>query len=80
MFRFTQEPSSGSYNQSLAKITSLVQLCVSMQMLSVLWGHILTWCACVCVLVFLCTVNHTHAHQVRISRHNTDNVCTDTHS
>ena len=26
-----------------------------------------------------CTVNHTHAHQVRICRHNTDNVCTDTH-
>ena len=29
MFRFTQEPSSGSYKQSLAKITSLGQLCVS---------------------------------------------------
>jgi len=29
MFRFTQEPSSGSYNQCLAKITSLVQQCVS---------------------------------------------------
>jgi len=28
MFRFTQEWTSGSYNQSLAKITSLVQLCV----------------------------------------------------
>ena len=28
MFRFTQEPSSGSYNQSLAKITSFVQLCM----------------------------------------------------
>jgi len=27
----------------------------------------------------LCTVNHTHAHQVRICHHNTDNVCTDTH-
>ena len=25
MFQFTQEPSSGSYNQCLAKITSLVQ-------------------------------------------------------
>jgi len=28
MFRFTQEPSSGSYNQCLAKITDLVQRCV----------------------------------------------------
>ena len=48
MFRFTQKPSSGSYNQCLAKITSLVQLCVT--------------------------------HQVRICRHNSDSVCTDTHS
>jgi len=48
MFRFTQEPSSGSHNQCLAKITNLVQLCVT--------------------------------HQVRIRRHNTDNVCTDTYS
>jgi len=47
MFRFTQEPSSGSYNQCLAKITSLVQQCVLVLTLSVLWWHILTWCACV---------------------------------
>ena len=47
MFRLTQKPSSVSYNQSFAKITSLVQLCLSVQMLSVLWRHILTWCACV---------------------------------
>jgi len=40
MFRFTQEPSSGSYNQSLAKITSLVQQCVSVQTLSVLRHNI----------------------------------------
>ena len=36
MFRFTQEPSSGSYNLCLAKIISLVQQCVSVQTLSVL--------------------------------------------
>jgi hypothetical protein len=47
MFRFKQEPSLGSYNQCLAKITSLDQLCVSVQTLSVLWRHILTCCACV---------------------------------
>jgi len=29
MFPFTQEPSSGSYNQCLAKITSVVQQCAS---------------------------------------------------
>ena len=25
----------------------------------------------------LCTMNHTHAHQVGICRHDTDNVCGD---
>ena len=49
MFRFMREPSSVSYNQRLDKITSLVQLCVLVQTLSVLWWHILTWCVCVCV-------------------------------
>jgi len=42
MFRFTREPSSGSYNQCLAKITGLVERCASVQMLSLLWQHILT--------------------------------------
>ena len=39
MFRFTQEPSSGSYNLCLAKITGLVQQCASVQTLSGLWRH-----------------------------------------
>jgi len=39
MSRFTQEPLSGSHNQCLAKITSLVRLCVSVQTVSVLWRH-----------------------------------------
>jgi len=46
MFRFTQEPSSGSYNRCLAKITSLVQQCTLVQTLSVLWR--------LCVYVLLC--------------------------
>jgi len=29
MFRFTQEPSSGSQSQYLAKITGIVPLCLS---------------------------------------------------
>jgi len=40
MFRFTQEQSSGSYNQCLAKITSRVQLCVSVQTVSVSWRQL----------------------------------------
>ena len=40
MFRFTQEPSSGSYNQCLAKITSLVHQYVSVQTLYLCYGGI----------------------------------------
>ena len=39
MFRFTQEPSSGSQSQCLAKITGLVPLCLSVCVLPVLWRH-----------------------------------------
>ena len=73
MFRFKQEPSSGSYNQSLVKITSLVQLYMSVQTLSVLWRHIVT---AIIEEVLLCTVNNTHAQQVTIWHHNTGNVFT----
>jgi len=46
MFRFTQEPSSGSYDQCLAKITSLVQMCVvSTDVISVMAAY----CDLVCV-------------------------------
>jgi len=39
MFRFTQEPSSGSQTQCLAKITVMVTLCSSIWTLSVLWRN-----------------------------------------
>jgi len=39
MFRFTQEPSSGSQSQCLAKITGIVPLCLSICALSVFWRH-----------------------------------------
>jgi len=39
MFRFTQEPSSGSQSQCLAKLTGMVPLCLSIWTLSVLWRH-----------------------------------------
>jgi len=42
MFRFTQEPSSGSQSQCLADITGMVPLCLSIWALSVLWRHIPT--------------------------------------
>ena len=47
MFRFTQEPSSGSQIQCLAKITGMVPLCLTMWAVWVLWRHIPTCCACV---------------------------------
>jgi len=46
MFRFTQEPSSGSHSQYLAKLTGMVPLCLSMCALPVLWRHILTCFVC----------------------------------
>jgi len=39
MFRLTQEPSSGSQSQCLAKITDMVPLCSSIWALSLLWRH-----------------------------------------
>ena len=39
MFRFTQEPSSGSQSQCLAKITGMVPLYLSIFALSVFWRH-----------------------------------------
>jgi len=65
MFRFTRKPSSGNHSQYLAKITHSVQ-CGYMevvQMMSVLWLHIVTCEAC---------VHSTHASQVIICSHNTD--------
>ena len=67
MFPFTQEPSSGSYDQYLAKITSLVQLLVSVRTLSVLWLHTVTCRACVWFTVVHSSLRsepntHTHTH------------------
>ena len=39
MFRFTQEPSSGSKCQYLAKITDMVRRCLSIRTWSVLWRY-----------------------------------------
>ena len=90
MFRFTQEPSSGSQSQCLAKITGMVPMCMSIRALPVLWRHIPTCCVFMCVFVCVCgspckklpscTVNYTHAQQVGICRHKTDNAHIDKHS
>jgi hypothetical protein len=83
MFRFTRKPSSGSHSQYLAKITHLVQrgYIDVVQTLSVLWLHSMTCEACVlvnCVIVYCICLHsvHTHASQVILCSHNTDNVCT----
>jgi len=47
MFRFTQEPSSGSQSQCLTKFTGMVLLCLLTWTSSVLWLHNRTCCACV---------------------------------
>jgi hypothetical protein len=92
MFRFTQEPSSGNQSQCLAKITVILPLCLSI--CANFYGGIFRpvvcvcvyVCVCVCVCVvhragrYSCTVNHAHAKQVRICRHNNDNAHNDKHS
>jgi len=64
MFRFTQEQSSGSYNQCLAKITSLVRLCVSVQTLSVVWRGI-----CSHTTDSVCTDTHCRTRLVILAKH-----------
>ena len=61
MFRFTDDPSSGSLVQCLAKITVMVLSCPLIWTWSVLWQHIVTMvrvfvcvCVCVCVCSSLC--------------------------
>ena len=61
MFRFKQEPSSGSQSQCLTKITGMVPLCLFICALPLLWWHIPTCCMCVCVVG---RANHIHIQQV----------------
>jgi len=74
MFRITQNPSSGSLVQYLAKITRMVLWCPLTWTWSVLWQHIQTRSACVihcirrhCTAVPSCLPS-------RICCHNTDHV------
>jgi len=69
MFRFTRKPSSGSHSQYLAKITHLVQ-----SGYVELVQDIVSVMAAYCDLWGVCTVHSTHASQVTICSHNTDNV------
>ena len=81
MFRITEDPSSGSLVQCLAKNyknDSIVS--VDMDSVGVMAAYSYRVCVCVCVCVRVCsslyrkayTVNYTHAQRVRIYCHNTD--------
>jgi len=59
MFRTTEDPSSGSIVQCLAKIIKLVLSCPLKWTWSLLWHHILTRCVCVCVVH---SELYTHTH------------------
>jgi len=47
MFQITEDPSSGSLVQCLAKITKMVLSCLLTWTWLMLWQHILTRCECV---------------------------------
>ena len=66
MFRITEDPSSGSFVQYLAKITRMSLSCLLTWTRSVLWQHILTHFVCVCSSLYI--------QRVRICCHNTDLV------
>ena len=76
MFRFTKKPSSGSHNQYLAEITSLVQ-CIYRRRTDVVsamaaYYDLCDVCVMHCASVYVCTVYNQHTI---ICRHSTD-VCT----
>ena len=63
MFRITEDPSSGSLVQCLAKITLMVLSRPLTWTRSVLWQHILTRCACVYFTVYEVTdLVHVNGH------------------
>ena len=81
MFRITEDPSSGSLVQCLAKNyknDSIVS--VDMDKVGVMAAYCDRLCVCVCVCVCACSsvymkaLNYTHAQRVRICCHNTDLV------
>ena len=72
MFRFTKKPSSGSQNQYLAKITSLVQ-CRYRRPTDVTSAMAAQYDLCDVCIVQACTVHNTH---VILCRHSTDRDCT----
>jgi len=87
MFRITEDPSSGSLVQYLAKITRLALSCPLTWTWSVLWHLLITRCVCSSlsreaqIIKYLkvlqhvsYTVNYTHAQRVTICCHNTDYV------
>jgi len=77
MFRITEDPSSGSIVQCLAKNYSNGSI-VSVGMDQV--GVMAAYCdRCVCVCVPSYTVKYTHAQRARICCHNTDLVDTNGH-
>jgi hypothetical protein len=75
MFRFTRKPWSSSHRKYLAKITHLVQsgyVELVQDIISVMAAHCDLWGVCAVYCQY--TVYSTHASQVTICSHNTDNV------
>jgi len=75
MFRITEDPSSGSHVQCLAKnYKNDYIVSVDMDKVGVMAAYSDTLCVCSSLYMKACTVNYTHAQRVRICCHNTDLV------
>jgi len=74
MFRITEDPSSGSIVQCLAKNYKNDSIESPLtRTRSVLWQHIVRVCSSLYMKALTSyTVNYTHAQRVRICCHNTD--------
>ena len=62
MFRITEDPSSGSLVQCLAKITKMVLSCPLTWTRSVLWKHIVTRCVRVCSSLYRSAFIYSELH------------------
>jgi hypothetical protein len=74
MFQNTEDSSSGSFVQCLAKITRMIVSCIRWHGQGRCYGSIFWAGVRVCSSLYMEAVNYTHAHRVTLWCHNSDYV------